>query len=160
MKEELQQYLYKAFGNYPPYATNNINLDYSIGGQVHIRFELGGELLKNGTRERVAQASQRAVTLFKEAFPEPENKIWVLIYEYSGILINETPNFLCQQFPAEVFAAFYNQVERVYECVGNVYELGKEHNEGNNCKIIIGKVKVKDIKYQHILEAIANRPLS
>lgn len=156
MKEELQQYLHKAFGRHPPYSTNDINLDYSVGGQVHIRFELGGELLRNGTRERVAQSSQRAVTLFEDTFPDTENKIWVLIYDYSETLVDEKPNFLCQQFPSDLLSTFYNQVERVCEYVGNVNELENEGNEGKDCKIIIGKVKVKDIKYQHILKAIAN----
>jgi len=31
MKEELQEYLKRAFGVHEPYATNDINCDYSIG---------------------------------------------------------------------------------------------------------------------------------
>jgi hypothetical protein len=121
MKEELQAYLHGTFGNRAPFATNTVNQHYSISGQVHIRFELGNEL-PNGTKERVQQASQRAITLFKETFTELENRIWVLIYEYQNSFYGRTPDFLHQQFSQESFVGFYNQLE----IVGDVDEQGQK----------------------------------
>lgn len=146
MREELQKYLQETFGVHKPYATNNINCDYSIGGQVHIRFELGGEL-PNGTKERVEQSVQRALTIFEETFEMPDNEIWVLIYEYQReSLFGGIANYLRKQFLAAVFAEFYSQLEMVTNASFDTQEV----------RIIIGKVKVKEINIINILTAIAN----
>ncbi|MBF9239935.1 DUF3885 domain-containing protein [Hymenobacter sp. BT683] len=156
MKAELQGYLQQTFGIHEPYATNEINCDYSIGGQVHIRFDLGGEL-PNATVARVEQASQRALTLFRETFENVSDEIWVLIYEYQGdSLFNETPNYLAEQFPKLLFATFYNQLEVIDNGCSYTDESGAEIKSEIEARIIIGKVKVSEIQINNILTALAN----
>jgi hypothetical protein len=57
LRKESQSYFDRA------YPKSQIHTEYSLGGQVHIRFELGGGQHKNGTIERVNQATERAITL-------------------------------------------------------------------------------------------------
>ncbi|MCB2408145.1 DUF3885 domain-containing protein [Hymenobacter lucidus] len=152
MKAELQQYLSATFG------AGDISHDYALGGQVHIRFELGGEL-PNGTQQRVEQASQRAATIFRETFTNSDAELWVLIYEYQDeSFYGATRDYLEQQFPAAVYARFYNQLEMVD--TGN--EAGEAVDPDNaelakdQIRLIIGKVRQKDIAVENILRGIAN----
>lgn len=131
LRQELQLYFDKVY----PFA--QISEQQTLVGPVHIRFELGGEL-ENGTIERVAQATDRALTLFYDTFENSNKEIWVLIYEYEGPNIyNASNDYLHQQFPANQFVHFY-----------------KELNE--DVRIIIGKLPVKDINIKNILGGIAN----
>lgn len=57
LRQELQSYFDRVY----PYS--KIETEHTIGGKVHIRFELGGEIFKNGTIERVNQATDRALTM-------------------------------------------------------------------------------------------------
>lgn len=142
MKTELQQYLTETFGE----KFSNINAEFSIGGPVFIRFELGYPF-ENGTKKRVNQATDRAIDIFSDTFDNDEEEIWFLIYEYLGKSpYGETNEFLYKQFPKDAFRNFYNKIEPVDN--GN--------SETNEVKIIIGKVKVKDINYKNIFNAIAN----
>ena len=135
LKQELQLY----FNSVYPYA--KIDTEHTIGGQIHIRFDLGGKH-KNGTIKRVKQATDRAITLFNDTFPNRENEIWLLIYEYpEPNFYNASNEYLHNQFPSELFHKFYNQLEQVDEV---------------KKKLIIGKLPVKDIKIESILKAIAN----
>lgn len=146
MKAKLQRYLQKTFGSRLPYAMNDINHSYSIGGKFHIRFELGGGL-SNGTKARVEHATQRAVMLFEETFQNREEEIWILIYDYLGeSLFGKTTGFLKQQFSVAVYAGFYKKLEMV-----------RTGDEGQHkTRIIIGKIRVKYLEYENILNAIAN----
>jgi hypothetical protein len=145
MKAKLQRYLQKTFGIRPPCRLNNLNYPYSIGAQFHVRFELGGELT-NGTKERVEQATRRAVALFEETFAN-EEAIWVLSYSYLGeSLFGEDRGFLQQQFSGAQYAGFYKKLETVYSASENK----------RKAKIIIGKIKVRSLKYKVILNTIAN----
>jgi hypothetical protein len=146
MKAKLQRHLQKTFGIRPPYGLNNISYTYSIGAQFTIRFELGGEL-GNGTKERVEQATQRAITIFEETFENREEEIWLLVYDYPGeILFGRTQKFMQRQFSVAVYAGFYRSLERVYT----------SSEEWCKVKVLVGKSKVKHLKYASILNAIAN----
>jgi Domain of unknown function (DUF3885) len=137
LREKLQSY----FNSIYPYA--KIATEHTIEGQIHIRFDLGGKH-KNGTVKRIKQATDRAVTLFKDTFPNQNNEIWVLIYEYSEPnFYNATNEYLHQQFPSELFDKFYNQLEQADE-------------DERQKRVIIGKLPVKDIEIKNILNAIAN----
>ncbi len=137
LRQDLQLY----FNSVYPYA--KIATEHTILGQIHIRLDLGGEH-KNGTIKSVKQATDRAVTLFNDTFPNQENEIWVLIYEYpESNFYNASNEYLHRQFPSELFDKFYNQLEEA-----NEDEVQK--------RIIIGKLPVKDIEIKNILNAIAN----
>jgi hypothetical protein len=137
LRQELQLY----FNSVYPYA--KIDSENTIEGQIHIRFDLGGRH-ENGTIERVKQATDRAVTLFNDTFPNQESEIWVLIYEYpEPNFYNASNEYLHQQFPSEVFNKFYNQLEQSDE-------------DETQKRIIIGRIPIKDINIKNILNAIAN----
>ena len=108
LRQELQSYFDRVY----PYS--KIDTELTLGGQVHIRFELGGEQLENGTTERVNQATDRALTIFNETFIDTTQEIFVLIYEYQGEnIFNASNDYLHKQFPADRFEKFYNQLETV-----------------------------------------------
>lgn len=76
MLERFKNYLSE---NYPK---SDITAPYSIGGEVYIRFELGDDL-KNGTKKRVKQTQERALTILNKAFKNETDKLWVVFYDYS-----------------------------------------------------------------------------
>ncbi|AEV33115.1 hypothetical protein Oweho_2141 [Owenweeksia hongkongensis DSM 17368] len=159
---------------------------HSIFGDIHIRFELGGDtrfkIIRNGVevewwndrrrmtkidkvnyknhiKERVSQATFRATTLFNETFNDPESEIWVLIYEYEEGLFNNGNNFLLNLFSPNLLNRFYDNTEQVET------QMMTEHQDGSftfdkvEARIVIGKVKVKDIKTEEILNGIANNEM-
>lgn len=151
LRQELQSYFDKVY----PYS--KIDTEHTVGGQVHIRFELGGELLKNGTIERVNQATDRAVKLFNDTFDNPKNVIWVLIYEYSEPnAFNASNEYLHRQFPPEQFENFYNQLEQVNTREVITDKNGNEVFEKAEVRIIVGKLPVEEINIENILRGIAN----
>lgn len=151
LRQELQSYFDKIY----PYS--KIDAEHTIGGQVHIRFELGGEKLKNGTIERVNQATDRALTLFNDTFDNPKSTIWILIYEYpEPNAFNASNDYLHRQFPTEQFERFYNQLEKVNTREFITDENGQEILEKAEVRIIIGKIAVNEINIGNILRGIAN----
>lgn len=150
LRQELQSY----FNSVYPYS--KIDTEHSLGGQVHIRFELGGNL-NNGTIERIKQATERAITIFNDTFQNPDNEIWVVIYESQGeSFFNTSNDYLYQQFPADRFVNFYNQLEIVKtrnftkdDCGNDVLEKAVE-------RIIIGNLPVKEINAKNIFIGITN----
>lgn len=150
LRQDLQSYFDRVY----PHAT--IDYEYKLGGQVHIRFELGGDI-ENGTIERVHRATERALTIFNETFRDPLNEIFVLIYEYQGgNIFNASNDYLHRQFPADKFSKFYNQLEMVHTPYLTTDENGNDVVENDEVRIIIGKLPVKDIKARNILNGIAN----
>ena len=106
LREELQSYLDQV------YPGSQIDTEHTLGGAVYIRFELGAEL-RNGTKKRVSQAVDRALAIFEDAFPDADNEIFVLVYDYiEGDLFNGTANYIYDQFPKEAFVKFYNKDKR------------------------------------------------
>ena len=150
LRLELQSYFSRVY----PYS--KIDTEHTLGGQVHIRFELGGDK-ENGTIERVNQSTDRALTIFKETFNDPSDEIFVLIYEYQGDnLFNASNNYLHKQFPSERFQEFYNQLEIVNSRYFATDENGNDVLEKDEVRIIIGKVPIKEIGVKMILNGIAN----
>ncbi len=150
-RQELQTYFDRVY----PYS--KINTEHTLGGQVHIRFELGGEELENGTIERVKQATDRALTIFNETFNDPTNEIFILIYEYQGEnIFNASNDYLHKQFPDDRFKKFYNQLETVNTRNFTTDENGNDVLEKEKVRIIIGKLPVKDINVKNILRGIVN----
>lgn len=122
----------------------------------HIRFELG-EGFPNGSTERVNQATERATTLFTDTFKNPDNEIFVLIYEYQNANILEvTREYLHHQFPDDIFNRFYNQLEVANANSFTTDENGNKALETYEVRIIIGKLPVKYINARNIFNGIAN----
>jgi hypothetical protein len=139
LKEELQSYLERV------YSFAKINSPQTLVGKVHIRFELGGEELENGTIERVNQATERAHTIFNDTFQNKSSEIFILIYEYRGLnCFNTSNSYLHQQFSIQNFDKFYNQLEIL------------DPPDEEDVHIIVGKLPVHDINVKNILNGIAN----
>lgn len=150
LRQELQSYFDRVY----PYA--NIDTEHTLGGQVHIRFELGDDI-ENGTIERVSQATDRALTIFNDTFPDSIADIFIVIYEYQGRnIFNASNDYLHKQFPADKFSKFYNQLEMVDTPYFTTDENGNDVLEKNEVRVIIGKLPVKDISARNILNGIAN----
>lgn len=180
MKEELQKYLDKV------YPGSKIGTPHSIFGNVHIRFELGGDerftIFRDGVeiewwkdrrrmtkfdkanqekhiQNRVSQATSRATTIFHETFDNLETEIWVLIFEYSGGLFNRLSDYLLKQFPPTSVTSFYDKKELVETQMFSTKENGIDTFDSVEARVIFGKVKVKDIQAQKILNGIANNEM-
>lgn len=150
LKQELQTYFDRVF----PYS--RINEEHTLGGQVYIQYELGGDK-ENGTIERVTQSVERALTIFNDTFNQISNKIFVVIYEYQGAnIFGATNEYLYKQFPTDRFAKFYNQLETIGPQYTTTDEYGNKILEQEKVKIIIGKLPVESIDIENILTAIAN----
>lgn len=150
LRQELQSYLERVY----PYS--KIDTEHTLGGKVHIRFELG-EGKENGTDERVKQSTDRALIIFNETFTDLTNEIFILIYEYQGENIFNAPNdYLHKQFPTNSFKKFYNQLETVNTRNFTTDKNGNEVLEKDEVRIIIGKLPIKDINVKNILNGIAN----
>ena len=180
MKEILQTYLDKTYPN------SKVETPHSVFGNIHIRFELGGDemfkIIRNGTEiewwkdrrrmtkidklnyekyilKSVSQATSRATTLFNETFDNSETEIWILIYEYSDGLFNKPSDFLLNQFPENIRTTFYDETEQVETQMLTEQEDGSFICDKTEARIIVGKVKVKDIQAEQILNGIANNEM-
>ncbi len=150
LRNELQNYLSQVY----PHA--KVDEIFSLSGQVHIRFELGGNL-ENGTLERVNQAVERACSLFSDAFPESDNELWILIYEFPEYPPHGSPNdHLYTFFPLDEFSKFYNQKEHITSGNFTKDKNGNEIPEIDEVIIIIGKIPVSKINIEGILRGIAS----
>jgi len=150
LRKELQSYFDRVY----PYS--KIDTEHTLGGQVHIRFELG-EDKENGTIERVNHSTDRALTIFNEIFNDQTKEIFILIYEYQGgNSFNASNDYLHKQFPDDRFKKFYNQLEALNTLNFTTNENGNDILEKDVVRIIIGKLPVKDINVKNILNGIAN----
>ncbi len=150
LKAELQSYFDRV------YPRSIVETEHTLGGPVHIRFELGAGF-ENGTTERVAQATNRAMTIFNDTFPNSQQEIFVLIYEFpEPHLWGASNTYLHQQFPKEKFDAFYNQVQMVDSRTCTIDENGNPLFNQYEARIIIGRLALQDIQVWNILNAIAN----
>lgn len=150
LRQELQSYFDRVY----PYS--KIDTEHTLGGQVHIRFELGGDK-ENGTIERVAQSTERALLIFNDVFNNPENEIFVIIYEHKGAgLFNLSNSYLHNQFPMALFDEFYNKLEIMSIDYFEADESENDIFEKSEVRIMIGKLPVKDINAKNILNGIAN----
>lgn len=144
MKKGFEEYLARV------YPTSKVDSPYSLGGEIHIRFELGGEILENGTKERVEQAVFRAERIFRSTFPDPDKEVFIIFYDYNGDSpFTKSKDYIYKLMEKEKLQDFYN--EPVSINVGNLTD--EDWIEG---RIVIGKVKLTDISVKDILEGIAN----
>jgi len=150
LRQELQTYLDRV------YPGSLISAEHTVFGQVHIRFELGGDL-NNGTKNRVKQATMRALTLFNETFPDHEANLWILIYE--GLDLNGTSNYVFNLFEPEQVNRFYNEEEQVTTRYFIEDNAGNSIPEIANERIVIGRLAVKNIPAEKILNGIANNEM-
>lgn len=150
LRQELQSYFDRVYPN------SKIDTEHTLGGQVHIRFELG-EDKENGAIERVVQSTERAWIIFNDTFNDPTREIFILIYEYQGEnIFNASKVYLHKQFPADRFNVFYNQLETINTGYFTTDENGNDVLEKDEVRVIIGKLPIKDIKVKNILNGIAN----
>jgi hypothetical protein len=150
LRQELQSYFDRV------YPGAQIITRHTLGGQVHIRFELG-DGFSNGSTERVNQATERATTLFTDTFKDPDSEIFVLIYEYLDSNIFEVDRlYLHKQFPDGIFNTFYNQLELANANSFTTDENGNETFDTYEVRIIIGKLPVRCINVRNIVNGIAN----
>jgi len=150
LRQDLQSYLNTT------YPGSVIDTAHTVFGQVHIRFELGGDN-NNGTKKRVKQATMRALTLFNETFQDKDNMLWILIYESSGF--NGTTTYLYDLFEPEQFSKFYDKIEKVTTRNFVNDDAGNSVPEKKEERIIIGKLEVKKIKVEKILAGISNNEM-
>lgn len=180
LRQKLQTYLDKV------YPSSKIWTPHSIFGQVHIRFELGGDemfkIYRNGTefewwqdrrkmtkvdkinlklhyQKKALQATTRATTLFYDTFDKSENFLWVIIYEYQSGLFNYTNDFLIKQFSKKYSSNFYDNIDEIETQMITTDQNGVDTFDKVKARVIIGKVKVKDIKAEQILNGISNNEL-
>jgi hypothetical protein len=146
LKEELQLYLNRVY----PFA--HVEQEHTLGGQVHIRFELGGDEA-NGSVARVNQAVERGLTIFNDTFPEPTQELFILIYEYDDIFRHFNA-YLHQQFLPFGFEHFYKETITFTD----EYAAPDGHKilEETEVRIMIGKLLVKHLRMHQILRGIAN----
>lgn len=150
LRQELQTYFDRVYPN------SKIDTEHTIGGQIHIRFELGGDK-ENGTTERVNQATDRALKIFNDTFDNLTNDIFILIYEYEGEnIFNASNEYLHKQFLGNSFNKFYNQLETVNTRYFTTDENGNDTLETDQVRIRIGKLPIKNISIKNILTGIAN----
>lgn len=150
LRKELQLYFDRVY----PYS--KIDNEHTLGGQVHIRFELGDDK-ENGTIERVNQSTDKALTIFNETFTEPMHEIFILIYEYQGEnIFNASNDYLHKQFADGRFEKFYNRLETVNTRYFTTDENGNDVLQKDEVRIIIGKLPVMDVNVKNILNGIAN----
>jgi hypothetical protein len=142
LKDELNKYLNETY----PKAKLETGL---IGIETHIRFELG-DGHRNGTKERVNHSSNKSLILFEDAFGNPNDEVWVLVYDFNSNAFYGSKDFLYLNFPKkfEFFESFTEDI--------NCDENGEEFIEKQEIKIAIGKFTIKDINIKDILTAIAN----
>ncbi len=150
LRQELQTYFDRVYPN------SKIDTEHTIGGQFHIRFELGGDK-ENGTTERVNQVTDRALKIFNDTFDNLTNDVFILIYEYEGEnTFNASNEYLHKQFLGDSFNKFYNQLETVNTRYFTTDENGNDTLETDQVRIIIGKLPLKNISIKNILTGIAN----
>lgn len=125
------------------YPKSKLNDPQSIGGRIFLRFELG-DLLPNGTKERVAQATKRASTLFQDCF-QHSDQLWMLIYDYENEIWIPSP-------PYEDY--LYQLLDLPMET--EAITIGEDELDQYSFHRKVLKIPLKKIPFEKILEAIAN----
>lgn len=148
--EAFQQYLAVFF----PKAV--ITESFTLGGKYELRFELG-ETAKNGTKKRIKQAADRASELFRAHFSDIEASIWVLAYEelnpYFDATLHEYLPSVLKNTQLECFEAI------VLPCHSRFFEVDENGNsipQYYDAKIIVAKVKIKNLPIEELLSGIAS----
>ena len=125
---ELNNYFLNSF------PTSDIKSETIVNSNPLIRVELHNKSIKSIV-ERTTKATEKAVKIFYEVF-NPENELWIIIYEWETPFNNSKNNYLYQQFAREVKFFKYSDIE--------------------NGKIIISKTSIDKISIKNISKGIAN----
>ncbi len=148
-RQQLQAYLDRV------YPKSRLDSTYTLGGKVHIRFGLG-EGQPNGSVERVKQATERAITVFSEAFPDPQSEIFVLIYDWHGQTLwgAASQEYLSQQFPAERYRIFQKETVLMHTGSGTTDTRGNFIEDRAPADILMGLLPIQEINVLNILRGL------
>lgn len=148
--EAFQQYLTTFF----PKAA--ITESFTLGGKCELKFELGGTA-KNGTKKRIKQATDRAYELFRAHFSDTEASIWILGYEDLNPYFDDTLN---QHFLSILKKSQLDCFEEIdLPCHSRFFEDDENGNsipQYYDAKIIVAKVKMKNLLIEELLSGIAS----
>lgn len=152
MIEELQKYL---SDNYP---NSDLSAPYSIEGNVHIRFELGGDL-KNGSKKRVKQTIDRAYEIFNSTFNNTNSNLWILFYEYPEELFDSYKKhrkYIYSLIDKNKRASLFEDQTTIKRGYFETDENGNEVEETTIVKIAIHKLNQKEFDIFGLITGIAN----
>jgi len=142
------------------YLTTNypeLNLN-SIHGKFSLRFELGGEILENGTIERVNQAVSRATEIYKQAIGNDELIIAIEEYEADAYDIEKrNKDYLFELLPLDKLTKFKGPFCQTYyeiDKLGNRIEQIAE--DELDCDLLIGKLNIDEKTISNIIRGRAN----
>ncbi|TDB64658.1 DUF3885 domain-containing protein [Arundinibacter roseus] len=133
-----------------------ITESFTLGGKYELRFELGGTV-RNGSKKRIKQATDRACELFREHFSDTEASIWVLAYEDLNPYFNETLN---QYFPSVLKSSkleCYEEIE--LSCHSGSFEYHENDNSVPrfyDAKLIVAKIKIENLPIEELMRGIAS----
>ena len=149
MNKTIKRYL---TSNYP-----ELNLN-SIHGKFNLRFELGGEILENGTIERVNQAVSRATEIYKQAIGNDELIIAIEEYETDAYDIEKrNKDYLFELLPLDKLTKFKGPFGQTYyeiDKLGNRIEQIAE--DELDCDLLIGKLNIDEKTISKIIRGRAN----
>ncbi|WP_271785313.1 DUF3885 domain-containing protein [Aquimarina algiphila] len=130
----------------------------SINGKFNLRFELGGEILENGTIERVNQAVTRATEIYKQAIGNGE--LIVAIEEYETEYFDKekrNKGYLSELLPLDKLIKFKGPFGQSYyeiDELGNRIEQVAE--DELHCDLLIGKLIIDEESINKIIRGRAN----
>ena len=149
MNETVKKYLTDKFPK--------LNLN-SIHGEYNLRFELGGETLKNGTIERVNQVLKRATEIYKLAIGF--NEIIILIEEYENDIFNQerkNKQYLSELISLDKLSKFKGPFEQTYYEIDDS-GIKTEHvfEDKLDCDLFIGNIILEEKTVSEIILGKAN----
>jgi hypothetical protein len=148
-RQQLQAYLDRVYPN------SRLDSTHTLGGKVHIRFGLG-DGQPNGSAARVQQATERAITVFSEAFPDPQSEMFVLIYDWHGQTLwgAASQEYLSQQFPAGRYSEFHKETVLMHTGSGISDARGNFTEDRVPADILIGLLPIGEINVPNILRGL------
>jgi hypothetical protein len=149
MNETVKKYLTDKFPK--------LNLN-SIHGEYNLRFELGGETLKNGTIERVNQVLKRATEIYKLAIGF--NEIIILIEEYENDIFNQerkNKQYISELISLDKLSKFKGPFEQTYYEIDDS-GIKTEHvsEDKLDCDLFIGNIILEEKTVSEIILGKAN----
>ena len=149
MNKAIKKYL---ISNHPKLNLNSIN------GKFNLRFELGGEILENGTIERVNQAVSRATEIYKQTIGNGELIVVIQESESEYFEIEKrNKGYLSKLLPLDKLTKFKGPFEQTYyeiDELGNQIE--KIAKDKLHCDLLIGKLIIDEESINKIIQGRAN----
>lgn len=134
---------------------------FDLKSDYHLRFDLG-EGLKNGTKQRVAQSTQRAVHIFEALF-KSDDDVWLVVNHCASDELNPlfgaTEGYFEQQIQTDTSPQIWHQDEVVLE---EPFEMTHENGTSEKVEPVLRfqqymlQLKRSDIQYENIFRAIAH----